>query len=52
MHIGLHWQQDMPGKEMSYNFSEMKKFTTWRKLWVDLAKSEKVRLLLLSNSMS
>uniref|UniRef100_A0A3P9BFA8 Adenylosuccinate lyase n=1 Tax=Maylandia zebra TaxID=106582 RepID=A0A3P9BFA8_9CICH len=27
-------------KEMSYNFSE-KKFTTWRKLWIFLAKAEK-----------
>lgn len=29
-------------KEMSYNFSDDKKFTTWRKLWVILAKAEKV----------
>lgn len=28
--------------EMAYNFSEMKKFTTWRRLWTYLAKSEKV----------
>lgn len=27
--------------EMAYNFSEMKKFTTWRRLWTYLAKSEK-----------
>lgn len=27
--------------EMSYNFSDEKKFTTWRKLWVFLAKAEK-----------
>uniref|UniRef100_A0A3Q2WAK1 Adenylosuccinate lyase n=2 Tax=Haplochromini TaxID=319058 RepID=A0A3Q2WAK1_HAPBU len=27
-------------KEMSYNFSE-KKFITWRKLWIFLAKAEK-----------
>ncbi|KAJ3343018.1 hypothetical protein HDU93_000188 [Gonapodya sp. JEL0774] len=26
--------------EMSYNFSDMKKFSTWRKLWIALAKSE------------
>jgi len=29
-------------KEMQYNFSDMKKFSTWRKLWHILAKSEKV----------
>ena len=28
--------------EMAYNFSEMKKFSTWRKLWTWLAKAEKV----------
>uniref|UniRef100_A0A3B3RZ92 Adenylosuccinate lyase n=1 Tax=Paramormyrops kingsleyae TaxID=1676925 RepID=A0A3B3RZ92_9TELE len=28
-------------KEMSYNFSDRKKFTTWRKLWIYLAKAEK-----------
>ncbi|KAK7073175.1 hypothetical protein SK128_008542 [Halocaridina rubra] len=28
-------------QEMSYNFSETKKFTTWRKLWTYLAKAEK-----------
>lgn len=28
-------------KEMSYNFSDMKKFSTWRRLWVFLAKAEK-----------
>ena len=27
---------------MSYNFSEMKKFSTWRQLWIYLAKAEKV----------
>ncbi|KAF6025274.1 ADSL [Bugula neritina] len=27
--------------EMAYNFSELKKFTTWRKLWLILAKSQK-----------
>lgn len=26
---------------MAYNFSELKKFTTWRKLWLILAKSQK-----------
>ena len=29
------------GKEMQYLFSEQKKFTTWRKLWVALAKAQK-----------
>lgn len=28
-------------REMSENFSDMKKFSTWRKLWVYLAKAEK-----------
>ena len=31
--------------EMAYNFSEMKKFTTWRKLWLFLAQAQKVTLL-------
>jgi len=31
-------------KEMQYNFSELKKFSSWRKLWYILAQSEKVRL--------
>jgi len=30
-------------KEMQYNFSDRKKFTTWRILWTYLAKAEKVR---------
>ncbi len=28
-------------KEMQYNFSDLKKFSTWRKLWFILAQSEK-----------
>lgn len=28
-------------QEMSYNFSDLKKFTTWRKLWLYLAESQK-----------
>lgn len=31
-------------KEMQYNFSDQKKFSTWRKLWTNLAKVQKVRL--------
>ncbi|KNE54271.1 adenylosuccinate lyase [Allomyces macrogynus ATCC 38327] len=27
-------------KEMAYNFSDNKKFSTWRKLWLNLAKAE------------
>lgn len=30
--------------EMSYNFSEVKKFSTWRRLWFWLAKCQKVEL--------
>lgn len=30
-------------KDMLYNFSDLKKFSTWRKLWYILAKSEKVK---------
>lgn len=29
-------------KEMQYNFSDQKKFSTWRRLWVNLAKAQKV----------
>lgn len=32
--------------EMAFNFSEMKKFTTWRRLWTYLAKSEKVCIMI------
>ncbi|XP_066153402.1 adenylosuccinate lyase [Euwallacea fornicatus] len=28
-------------KEMQYNFSDQKKFSTWRKLWINLAKAQK-----------
>lgn len=31
-------------KEMQYNFSDQKKFSTWRQLWVNLAKAEQVSL--------
>jgi adenylosuccinate lyase len=27
--------------EMAFNFSDQKKFSTWRRLWVHLAKAEK-----------
>ena len=30
-------------KEMCYNFSDQKKFSTWRQLWLYLATVEKVR---------
>ncbi|MDF2677006.1 MAG: adenylosuccinate lyase [Bacillota bacterium] len=36
-------------KEMSYIFSDEKKFTTWRKLWVALAESEKELGLKITN---
>ena len=29
-------------KKMSENWSETKKFSTWRRLWLELAKAEKV----------
>uniref|UniRef100_A0A8C5WW89 Adenylosuccinate lyase n=1 Tax=Laticauda laticaudata TaxID=8630 RepID=A0A8C5WW89_LATLA len=29
--------------DMAYNFSERKKFSTWRRLWLYLAQAEKVR---------
>jgi len=29
-------------KEMRYNFSDQNKFSTWRKLWIYLAKAEMV----------
>ena len=47
----LHAQYRSPlaaryvSQEMSYNFSELKKFSTWRVLWTTLAKAEKVNIL-------
>ncbi|XP_035230315.1 adenylosuccinate lyase-like, partial [Stegodyphus dumicola] len=42
----LHYQTPLSSRyaseEMSRNFSDIKKFTTWRKLWVYLAKAEKI----------
>jgi len=32
-------------KEMQFNFSEQKKFSTWRRLWLFLAEAEQVSLL-------
>lgn len=32
-------------KEMGYNFSNHKKFSTWRRLWWILAKAEQVLIL-------
>ena len=37
--------------EMSYNFSEVKKFSTWRRLWFWLAKCQKVILNYLNSSI-
>uniref|UniRef100_A0A3P8RXK2 Adenylosuccinate lyase n=1 Tax=Amphiprion percula TaxID=161767 RepID=A0A3P8RXK2_AMPPE len=37
-------------KEMAYNFSDRKKFTTWRKLWIYLAKAEKALGLLITDA--
>ena len=31
--------------EMAFNFSERKKFSTWRKLWLWLAKAQQVSCL-------
>ena len=39
-------------KEMSKNFSDFKKFSTWRKLWVFLAKAEKVSLCIFPTILS
>ncbi|KAF2900234.1 hypothetical protein ILUMI_05954 [Ignelater luminosus] len=36
-------------KEMQYNFSDQKKFSTWRQLWINLAKAEKELGLQISN---
>lgn len=36
--------------DMLYNWSDLKKFATWRKLWVILAKNEMVRVMF-QNSM-
>ena len=33
--------QRYPSRDMKYIFSDEKKFRTWRKLWIALAKSEK-----------
>ena len=30
------------GKEMSYNWSDQKKYSLWRQLWLELAKAEKI----------
>ena len=37
--------------EMSFNFSELKKFSTWRQLWVYLAKAEKVSTIALGGRL-
>ena len=34
--------------EMAFNFSDVKKFTTWRNLWLWLAKAQQVRAELCS----
>lgn len=38
-------------KEMQFNFSDQKKFSTWRKLWIILATAEKVSLFLKLKSL-
>lgn len=38
-------------KEMAYNFSDAKKFSTWRKLWTLLATAEQVGVSLSSVMM-
>ena len=37
-------------KEMAFNFSEDKKFQTWRKLWIDLAKAQQKLGLQITNA--
>ena len=34
-------------KDMAHNFSDQKKFSTWRRLWLILAQAEKVCLLII-----
>ncbi len=44
------FQTRYASKEMQYIFSEDKKFTTWRKLWVSLAKAQKANGLDISDA--
>jgi adenylosuccinate lyase len=45
----MHYRSPLTSRyaseEMSYNFGEVKKITTWRRLWLYLAMAEKVSVM-------